>query len=239
MARRLLDVVVALTGLVVLAPLLTVAAVGIRISSPGPILFRARLAGLDGKPFTMYKLRTMHGGAPSTGSIITADRDPRVFGFGRLLRRLKIDEVPQLVNVLRGEMSIVGPRPQHPDIVRRHYGPVEWQTLRVRPGLASPGSLYDSASGEALVGRDEPEAAYVARLLPVVIALDLVYLRRRSLRYDVAIIGRTVAFLAASLLGRRTFPEPPEMPEAMALLSSRPPDGVGPAAQETLSPLVP
>src|SRR6058998_2704707 len=212
------------------APVLLVAAVGIRLSSPGPLLYRARLVGRYGRLFTMYKLRTMyvdHG----SGSVITAQRDPRVFPFGRPLRRLKIDELPQLVNVLRGEMSLVGPRPQHPDIVRRYYAPEDWETLRVRPGLASPGSLYDSTHGEPLVGSADPERTYVARLLPVVLALDRVYLRHASLWYDATIVGRTLLVIAATLLGRRTFPDPPEMPEARALLGRPWGDRISPPAK--------
>src|SRR5439155_1194359 len=127
------------------------------------------------------------------------------------LRRLKIDELPQLVNVLRGEMSLVGPRPQHPDIVRSYYAPEHGETLRVRPGLASPGSLYDSTHGEPLVGSADPERAYAERLLPLVLSLDRVYVRRASLWCDATIVGRTLMVLAASLFGRRTFPEPPEI----------------------------
>jgi len=218
MTKRLLDVVLASVALIALAPVLAVAALGIRLSSRGPILYRARLVGLCGRRFVMYKLRTMHVDHGGHKSVITAERDPRVFAFGRLLRRLKIDELPQLVNVLRGEMSLVGPRPQHPDIVRRHYARLHWETLRVRPGLTSPGSLYDSASGDAIVGSDDPERAYAERLLPIVLALDLVYLERASLRYDVAIIGRTITYILASLVGRRTFADPPEMPDALKLL---------------------
>jgi len=221
MAKRLFDVVVAALGLVAAAPFLLVAAVGIRLSSPGPILYRARLLGRDGRPFTMYKLRTMHLNHRASRSVITAQHDPRVFAFGRPLRLLKIDELPQLVNVLRGEMSLVGPRPQHPDIVRSYYAPEHGETLRVRPGLASPGSLYDSTHGEPLVGSADSERAYAERLLPLVLALDRVYLRRASLWYDATIVGRTLMVIAASVLGRRTFPDPPEMAEARALLSRR------------------
>jgi len=228
-AKRLFDVVVAALGLVAAAPVLLVAAVGIRLSSPGPILYRARLVGRDGRLFTMYKLRTMHVDDGSR-SVITAQRDPRVFPFGRPLRRLKIDELPQLLNVLRGEMSVVGPRPQHPDIVRRYYAPEHWETLRVRPGLASPGSLYDSTHGEPLVGSVDPERTYVERLLPTVLALDLVYVRRASLRYDATVVGRALMVIAASLVGRRTFPDPPEMADARALLSHRARDRVSPPA---------
>lgn len=220
MAKRLIDVTLAALALVALAPLLAVAAVGIVCTSPGPILFRARLAGRGGRLFTMYKLRTMHVDQRGSGSRITAERDPRVFALGRLLRRLKIDELPQLVNVLRGEMSLVGPRPQHPDIVRDHYAPEHWETLRVRPGLASPGSLYDSTHGEAIVGSGDAERRYAERLLPLVLALDLVYVRHASLRYDLALVVRTLGLLGAALLGRRQFPDPPEMPEARRLLGA-------------------
>src|SRR6267154_3928606 len=218
MAKRLFDVVLAALGLVAAAPFLLVAAVGIRLSSPGPILYRARLLGRDGRPFTMYKLRTMHLNHRASRSVITAQHDPRVFAFGRALRRLKIDALPQLVNVLRGEMSLVGPRPQHPDVVRRYYTPEDWETLRVRPGLSSPGSLYDSAHGEPLVGSADPERGYAERLLPIVLALDRVYVQRASWWYDAKLVGRTLVMIAASLVGRRTFRDPPEMAAARALL---------------------
>lgn len=221
MAKRLFDVALAVAGLILAAPLLAVAALGIRLSSRGPVLYRARLAGRDGQVFTMYKLRTMHGDHPAGTGPITALRDPRVFPFGWWLRHLKIDELPQLVNVLRGEMSIVGPRPQHPDVVRRHYAPEHLEILRVQPGLASPGSLYDSTHGDVIVGSVDAELRYAERLLPLVLALDLVYVRRASWRYDLALVARTLWFLGAVLLGRRQFPEPPEMPEARRLLALR------------------
>ena len=230
MAKRLFDVVVAALGLMAAAPVLLVAAVGIRLSSPGPLLYRARLVGRYGRLFTMYKLRTMyvdHG----SGSVITAQRDPRVFPFGRPLRRLKIDELPQLVNVLRGEMSLVGPRPQHPDMVRRYYTLEHWETLRVRPGLASPGSLYDSTHGEPVVGSADPEQAYAERLLPLVLALDRIYVQRASLWYDATIVGRTLLMIAASLLGRRTFRDPPETAAARALLRPGAADRISPSTK--------
>jgi len=178
-AKRLFDVVVAALGLVAAAPVLLVAAVGIRLSSPGPILYRARLVGRGGHPFTMYKLRTMHLDQRGSHSVITAERDPRVFAFGRPLRRLKIDELPQLVNVLRGD----------------------------------------------------PERAYAERLLPLVLALDRVYVRHASLWYDATIVGRTLLMIAATLLGRRRFPDPPEMAEARTLLSRQWGDRISPPAK--------
>lgn len=218
MGKRLLDVVLAAVALVAAAPLLAVAAVGIRLASPGPVLHRARRTGKAGVPFTMYKLRTMHVARGAPGSTITAQDDPRVFRFGAWLRRAKVDELPQLVNILRGEMSIVGPRPEHPHIVERYYTPAHVATLAVRPGLTSPGTLYDYTHGEDLVGPTHPERAYVERLLPLRLALDLVYLRCRSLGYDVALIARTIALIVAVLCGRRSFGDPPELAEARRLL---------------------
>ncbi|HVH69044.1 MAG TPA: sugar transferase [Gemmatimonadales bacterium] len=220
MAKRLFDVVLATLGLVVATPILLVAAIGIRLSSPGPILYRARLIGRWGQPFTMYKLRTMHVHAPTAGPVITAEVDPRVFAFGSFLRLSKIDELPQLVNVLRGEMSIVGPRPEHPTMVER-YTAEQRETLRVRPGLSSPASLYDYTHGARLVGSKDPVAAYINRLLPLRLELELVYVRRASLRYDIAIIGRTLWLIALTLLGKRSFPDPPELREALTLLPRR------------------
>lgn len=191
------------------------AALGIAASSPGPVTYRARRAGLGGREFTMYKFRTMHVNA--TGAAITAGRDPRVFAFGALLRKLKIDELPQLWNVVRGEMAIVGPRPEDPRLVAEHYTAAQWQTLDVLPGLTSPGSLYNYTHGDALLQGEDPERAYVERLLPVKLGLEQVYVRRASLAYDAALVLRTVAIIAQIAAGRRRFPDPPEMAEARRL----------------------
>jgi lipopolysaccharide/colanic/teichoic acid biosynthesis glycosyltransferase len=218
MAKRLLDIVLAGVGLALAAPVLALAALGIRLSSPGPVFYRARRAGRAGTCFTMYKLRTMHQRQPGQASRITGRDDPRVFPLGALLRRTKIDELPQLFNVLRGDMSIVGPRPEDPAIVARHYTPLLRETLAVRPGLASPGSLYHYTHGDALLGGGDPETAYVERLLPLKVTLDVVYVRNASLQMDVRIIGRTLGTIAACIGGRSRFRDPPEAPAARALM---------------------
>ncbi|HEY6156406.1 MAG TPA: sugar transferase [Gemmatimonadales bacterium] len=218
MAKRLLDIVLAALGLALVAPVLALAALGIRLSSPGPVLYRARRVGRTGTCFTMYKLRTMHQRQPRQASRITGQDDPRVFPLGALLRRTKLDELPQLFNVLRGDMSIVGPRPEDPDIVARHYTPLLRETLAVRPGLASPGSLYHYTHGDALLAGGDPESAYVERLLPLKVTLDVVYVRNASLQTDVRIIGRTLATIAACIGGRSRFRDPPEAPAARALM---------------------
>ncbi|HET7040238.1 MAG TPA: sugar transferase [Gemmatimonadales bacterium] len=216
--KRLLDVAVAVLGLALAAPLLALAALAARLSSPGPLLYRARRVGRGGRPFTMYKLRTMHPAPPGSGSPITGPADPRVFPAGRLLRLTKVDELPQLVNVLRGEMSLVGPRPEDPDVVARHYAPLHRETLSVRPGLTSPGTLYHDIHGDRVLTGGDPETRYAEALLPLKLALDLVYVRRASLSYDLAMLWRTVVTVGGRLLGRRTFPEPPELSEALALV---------------------
>jgi lipopolysaccharide/colanic/teichoic acid biosynthesis glycosyltransferase len=217
MAKRLFDLCLAALGLVLTAPLLAFAALGIRLASPGPLFYRARRVGKDGTLFTMYKLRSMHRDPGLPASRITGQADPRVFRFGRWLRQAKLDELPQLVNVLRGDMAIVGPRPEDPAIVARHYTTLERETLRVRPGLASPGSLFHFTHGERWLGNADPEREYVDRLMPVKLALDVVYVRRASFGYDLRVIGRTAWVICSGLAGKRSFPAPPELAAAQEL----------------------
>ena len=216
MAKRLFDVCCAAVALLATAPLLAVAAIGIKLSDPGPVFYRARRMGYLGREFTMLKLRTMR--ADGAGPAITGLHDERVSRIGRILRRTKIDELPQLINVLRGDMAIVGPRPEDPDIVRAHYSSADLETLGVRPGLASPGSIYQYQSGDKMLTGDDPEARYVDKLLKTKLALDRVYIRRASLRHDLAIIGRTLLTIGAVAVGRRKFRQPREMSAARRLL---------------------
>ena len=233
MAKRLFDLVGAAVALVLLSPLLFLAALGIRLSSRGPILYRALRAGKDGVPFTMHKFRTMRTDQGPTRSAITGTKDPRVFFFGALLRRLKIDELPQLWDVLRGKMSLVGPRPEDPRIVRDHYAPEHLETLRVLPGLASPGSIYNYTHADQILARGDPERVYVEELLPVKLALDAVYVREASLGYDLRILFRTAFVIALMALGRRTFRDPPEMRRITSVVPARfPPPAPSPPQLE-------
>lgn len=216
-AKRMLDVTLAGMALIVVAPLLALLAIGIRLAAPGPIFYRAQRVGRDSRPFTMYKLRTMRIGDAAT-TVITAHGDPRIFPLGRLLRRLKLDELPQLVNILRGEMSVVGPRPEDPSMVKRFYAPFYYKSFDVLPGLTSPGSIYAYTHGEAQLDLGDPERSYGEQLLPIKMALDLVYVPRAGVGYDIALICRTVWTLGTALLGRRSFPLPPELPEAQRIL---------------------
>lgn len=212
MAKRLFDAALAGVAIVVLSPLLLVVAVGIRLSSPGPVFYRAKRVGLAGRPFVMYKFRTMEHG--SGGPAISAKDDSRVFPLGAVLRKLKIDELPQLLNVLLGDMSLVGPRPEDEAIVAAHYTPLQRETLEVRPGLASPGSIYNYTHGEDLLHQGAAEDAYVEQLLPTKLALDLVYVRERSFLYDLAIIWRTMVTILSILVGVKEFAAPAELHRA-------------------------
>lgn len=224
MVKRLFDVVFSLTALIVLSPVLLASAIGIRLSSKGPILFRAKRVGVKGEIFTMHKLRTMHTEQPRGSGVITAKRDPRIFPFGALLRTLKIDELPQLYDVLRGKMSIVGPRPEDPKIVEKFYAGEHYETLDVKPGLTSPGSIYNYTHGEEMLERDHPERVYAERLLPLKLALELVYVRERSFLYDIKVIFRTIWVILCIALGRRNFPEPPEMRKVHRVVPARSPE---------------
>ncbi|MGY2701578.1 sugar transferase [Nocardioides sp. HB32] len=195
---KILDLVVAAAALVVTAPLVVMAALGIKLTSHGPVLYRTTRAGVGGTPFSMLKLRTMHVGREDSGRV-TSGSDARVFPFGRLLRRFKLDELPQLVNVLHGQMALVGPRPEDLSIVRGHYTAQMWKTLSVPPGVTSVGSLHYYAMESSLPGDPaEAERVYLEELLARKAALDLVYIENRSLGYALQVLVRT----AFGILGR-------------------------------------
>ena len=214
MARRLFDSLLALVALALALPLLLAAAIGIKLTSNGPVLFKTRRVGKDGRQFVMFKLRTMHLDHGGVKSRITGAADPRIFPFGQLLRKSKIDELPQLLNIVLGHMAIVGPRPEVPGVVARHYAPLHRETLNVRPGLTSPGSLYHYTIGESALTGPDTEARYFEAVLPTKLALDIVYVRRQSLGYDMQIMARTAMTILSILLGKRTFEPPYELADA-------------------------
>lgn len=226
MVKRLFDIVFASLALVLVTPLFLLAAISIRLTSPGPVLYRARRTGRGGIEFVMYKFRTMHV-IQHSHSVITGTHDARIFPIGRILRATKIDELPQLINVLLGQMSIVGPRPEDPAVVAKHYGPLGHETLQVRPGLASYGSLYNYTHGHLLLDDAAPEMSYANQLLPIKLALEVVYVRNRSMMADVRIIVRTILTILSITLGKRSFAEPIEIKEARQLLNPVSNPGIG------------
>lgn len=220
MGIRRSDRILAAIALVPALPVCLIAAAGIWLADGRPLLYTSRRVGLRGRQFTMYKLRTMRRDARKTGAITGGD-DDRVFPLGRRLRTWKIDELPQLLNVLHGDMAIVGPRPEDPAIVDRCYGPLAWETLAVAPGLASPGSIYSTTHGERQLGSGAGagtiDTTYVDELLPRKLALDLVYVRAASRGYDLRIVWRAIAVIVWRGVGRRAFPDPPELADARTL----------------------
>ena len=178
--RRLLDVIASVVGLVILSPLLAVLAAAVKLSSTGPVLHRGERVGAGGKLFTLYKFRSMRLG--QAGPAITRANDPRITTVGRFLRRTKLDELPQLINVLRGDMSLVGPRPEVPRYVLL-YDAEQRRILLARPGITSPASLLYRAEEEQLVG-EEWERYYVETIMRAKLRIDLEYLDRRSVASD-------------------------------------------------------
>lgn len=192
-ARRLFDFTVAALALLGLAPLLAVIALAVRAASPGPALHRARRVGMGGRPFTLYKFRSMVAGAATPGPGITREGDPRITPLGHWLRRLKLDELPQLLNVLRGEMSLVGPRPEDPRYVAL-YTPEQRRVLSARPGITSPASLRYRHEQSLLSGEDWEEH-YRSVVMPHKLSIELDYLSRRTWASDLLIIAQTVLAL--------------------------------------------
>ena len=191
--RRLLDVAAAGIGLIVLSPLLAGLALWIRWSSPGPVLHCAERAGRGGKPFRLYKFRSMVVNAEELGPGITTRDDPRVTRGGRFLRQTKLDELPQLLNVLKGEMSLVGPRPEDVRFVQR-YSPEQRRILDYKPGITSAASLQFRNEEELMKG-DNWEEIYFEVLMPEKIRLDLAYLEKRTVVSDVGLIFKTIGEL--------------------------------------------
>ena len=195
MIKRLFDVVFASCTLLVTWPLILVGVLAIKLTSPGPIFYRAKRAGLRGRPFDMLKLRSMYIGTDTTDRRVTAEGDDRIMPVGHLLRKFKIDELPQFWNVLRGEMSIVGPRPEDWDIVERHYTTEQRLTLEVRPGIAA---LADVRWYPDLTYHDPPPEGvpiqewYLSRHMPAQAAEGLRYVEQRSLLFDLKILAQIV-----------------------------------------------
>jgi FlaA1/EpsC-like NDP-sugar epimerase/lipopolysaccharide/colanic/teichoic acid biosynthesis glycosyltransferase len=190
---RALDVTAAGFGLFLLWPIFLVLALAVKLTSNGPILYTGERVGKDGRLFKLYKFRSMYVDADRKGPGITIRDDPRITSVGRFLRRTKLDELPQLINILYGDMSLVGPRPEDPRYVV-FYTPEQQQVLQVRPGLTSRASVYYRGEEALLVG-DNWETIYREQILPRKLAAELAYLRQRTLWTDLHLIIRTVTTL--------------------------------------------
>lgn len=200
--KRMLDVAVASAGLLVLSPLLLACALWVKLDSRGPALYRQARVGQGGRVFRIHKLRTMRvaDDPAAPGLAITADRDPRITRAGAFLRASKIDELPQLVDVLLGDMSLVGPRPEVPHYVALYPEAMRATLLSVRPGITDPASIAFRDEQALLARSADPDRTYREVVLPQKLALAADYVRRASFASDLAVLWRTVL---AVLFGRR------------------------------------
>jgi lipopolysaccharide/colanic/teichoic acid biosynthesis glycosyltransferase len=188
-SQRIVDILAAAAGLLLLTPVFLVIGAAVKLGDGGPVFYRTKRVGRDGKLFPIYKFRSMVQGADAMGGGLTVRGDRRVTRAGRLLRAYKLDELPQLLNVLRGDMSLVGARPEDPGFVAR-YTPEQREILRYRPGITSPASLHYK-NEEELLGGGETETLYLEKILPHKLSMDLAYLTRRTVRSDLVVILRT------------------------------------------------
>jgi lipopolysaccharide/colanic/teichoic acid biosynthesis glycosyltransferase len=193
-AKRFLDIIVATVGLALMAPVLILIAFMVKISSRGPVFYRGIRVGLDGKLFAMLKFRTMVANAESLGGSATAADDPRLTTWGKFLRRYKLDELPQFLNVLTGDMSLVGPRPEVQKYVDL-YSPEEKAILTVRPGITDWASIWNSNEAAVLEGSRDPEKTYEELIRPTKLALQLLYVRKHSFLIDLKILFHTAVKL--------------------------------------------
>ena len=189
--KCLFDIVFSLFGLILLSPLLIALAFRIKKEDGGPVFYRGLRVGLKGKSFRIFKFRTMVVDAENRGASSTSDDDTRITRIGKFLREYKLDELPQLINVLRGDMSFVGPRPEvkkFTDLLSEE----EKAILTVRPGITDWASIWNSDEGSVLAGVDDPDKAYFELIRPTKIKLQLKYVRERSLITDLNIILLTL-----------------------------------------------
>jgi len=191
LAKRAFDISCALIGLIILSPIFLICAILAKFQSPGPAFYRAKRIGRLGRIFLMYKFRTMVVNAESMGTSLTTYKDPRITKIGNFLRRIKLDELPQILNVLKGDMSIIGPRPEAPVYVK-YYTEEQRHALSVRPGVTGPAQLENRNEELKLKGQLDPEQYYITQLLPEKLKIDLNYIENRSFILDLKVIFKTI-----------------------------------------------
>jgi lipopolysaccharide/colanic/teichoic acid biosynthesis glycosyltransferase len=185
--KRIFDIALALIGMAAVSPLMLILAVVIRLTSDGPILYQGVRVGRKGVPFRILKFRSMIADAEKCGGSSTANGDPRITPIGRFMRKYKLDELPQLVNVLMGEMSFVGPRPEVQEYVDL-YTDREKPILTVRPGITDWATIWNSDEGAVLANATDPDQAYLEWIRPTKLQLQLLYVSHHSLWIDLKII---------------------------------------------------
>lgn len=192
MTKRLFDIIFSFLGLIITALLLGLLAILIKINSKGPVFFRGTRVGKHGKPFKMFKFRTMVTGAEKLGGPSTAKDDPRLTKIGKFLKKFQLDELPQLIDVLRGKMSFVGPRPEVPIYVKMMTEEEKRIILSIRPGMTDLASLWNFHEGEILKGSSDPEKTYMKKIRPKKLRLQVEYVKKQSFWLDLKIIFKTI-----------------------------------------------
>jgi lipopolysaccharide/colanic/teichoic acid biosynthesis glycosyltransferase len=195
MGKRLFDVLVSAAGLLLLSPLLVAIALWIKLDSRGPVFFRQQRVGRFGTPFHIHKFRSMREDAPLAGPQITIGADPRITRAGHFLRRTKLDELPQLLDVLAGTMSLVGPRPEVPRYVAMYPPALRDKVLSVRPGITDPASIEYRDESTLLARAADPERVYIEQVMPAKLRYAAEYVDHMSLANDVRLIGATLRLL--------------------------------------------
>jgi lipopolysaccharide/colanic/teichoic acid biosynthesis glycosyltransferase len=195
MGKRLFDVLVSVAGLLLLSPLLVAIALWIKLDSRGPVFFRQQRVGRFGTPFHIHKFRSMREDAPLAGPQITIGADPRITRAGQFLRRTKLDELPQLLDVLAGTMSLVGPRPEVPRYVAMYPPALRDKVLSVRPGITDPASIEYRDESTLLARAADPERVYIEQVMPAKLRYAAEYVDHMSLANDVRLIGATLRLL--------------------------------------------
>lgn len=204
--KRCFDLLFAVLFLIVLSPIYLLTIIIIKIVSPGPAIYKAARVGKDRRLFTCYKFRSMRVDSGKV-RLTTLENDDRIFPFGKFIRKTKIDEMPQVVNILKGEMSVVGPRPEDKENADKVYVGEYVHIMDVKPGLTSTASLYDYTHGELF----EDEASYEKEFMPKKLKLELFYVNHRSFWYDISLVLRTAWLIIQKTCGKRDFEEPKEL----------------------------
>jgi len=191
MHKRAFDLVGSLVAFIILSPIFLITAMLIKLDCPGPVLYMAERIGKNGKLFEMYKFRTMVADAARLGSAITCNEDPRITRVGRFLRRTHIDEWPQFFNILRGDMSFVGPRPEAPTYIE-HYTPQQREVLNGRPGMTGLAQVQYMQNEAAMLDATTLDEVYLNEILPKKLELDLQYIQNQSFLLDLQLLIQTL-----------------------------------------------
>lgn len=213
----MLDRLLAALALLALSPVMALVAVILKLGSPGPLFYLAQRCGQHGQRLTVPKFRSMHHRGNVPGPSFTLPQDPRVYPFGRLMRALKLDELPQLWLVVTGRMTLIGPRPEEWTTVQGYSNWMK-QVLEVKPGLSSEGSIYDYCFGESHLEGKNHQEVYDKELMPILLAFELDYEHHRRWGSDSKLVWKTLATLFQVATGRRHFPAPPQTARVASLL---------------------